>query len=148
MATIRRAIEGDEALWLSAVAAIISADERDGRIASRTDLAAALADSRCYLFRALSGESPVGLLSAYAFPDVEAGGKIAYLYDIEVDASHRRAGTGAALTTALLECCEAEGIRLVWAGTDAKNLSARRTFESTDAELEGDRYVEYEWDLE
>ena len=38
---------------------------------------------------ALSGDTPIGLVSAYAFPDVEAGGTIAYLYDVEVVASHR-----------------------------------------------------------
>lgn len=145
---IRRAGPGDEALWAAAVAALVAADDRDGRLVSPPELADALQDSRCYLFVAAQGDRPLGLLSAYRFPDVEAGGDLVYLYDLEVDGAHRRAGIGGALVRALVEQCERDRVRRIWAGTDRGNVSARRTFESTGAELEGDGYVEYEWDLD
>ena len=144
---VLRAKVGDERLWLSAVASILSESDRDGRIATDTDVASALADPRCLLFLALSGDVPVGLLSAYTFPDAAAGGRLAYLYDIEVLESHRRAGVGTALVKALLGTCRAGGVRTIWAGTDVENQAARRTFERTGAEIEGDSYVEYEWVL-
>ena len=139
---------GDEARWQQAVAAILAEADRDHRLADRAELASALADDRCYLYLAFVGEEAVGLLSAYRFPDVAAGGSIVYLYDIEVAVAHRRAGAGASLVNALSAQCEADGVRRIWAGTEDGNHAARRTFEKTEAELEGDRYVEYEWDLE
>jgi hypothetical protein len=92
---VRRARPGDESLWARAVSAIVPAEDRDGRLASPAQLADALADSRCYLFLAFEEDSAIGLLNAYRFPDVEAGGSLVYLYDIEVAAAHRRQGAGA-----------------------------------------------------
>jgi len=145
---IRRARTGAEAVWAEAVALLVSEDDRGGRLASPEELAATLADERCYLFLALVADEAVGLLSAFRFPDPAAGGELVYLYDLEVEESHRRRGIGSGLVEALVEACEDDDVGLVWAGTDRDNVGARRTFESTGAELEGDRYVEYEWDLD
>jgi ribosomal protein S18 acetylase RimI-like enzyme len=145
---VRRATPGDERLWRSAAASILSDEQTEGTFASDIELAAALSDARCYLFLSLEGEKPVGLLSAYVFPDVVSGGKLAYLYDIEVLRSYRRGPVGTSLLSALLASCRADGVKLVWAGTDCENVAARRTFERTGAEAEGDQYVEYEWDLD
>ena len=147
MFEVRRARVGDERLWLSAVESILSEPDRDGRIATAAEVASALADPSSLLFLALSGETPVGLLSAYTFPDVAAGGRLAYLYDIEVRASHQRAGIGTALVEALVVSCRADGVKTIWAGTDVENRAARHTFERTGAALQGDSYVEYEWEL-
>jgi ribosomal protein S18 acetylase RimI-like enzyme len=146
--TVRRVGPGDEALWAQAVTGLVPSADRDGRVASTDELRGALTDPRCLLYVAREADVVLGLLSAYCFPDVEAGGHIAYLYDIEVDAARRRQGTGRALVDALIDDCRSEGVHLIWAGTEATNRAARRTFEASDAELEGDAYVEYEWDLE
>ena len=146
---IRRAQPGDENLWLGAVAALTASDEqRDRSRVSRDDVAAALADTRCYLYVALSSSDPVGLLSAYRFPDVERGGQIVYLYDIEVRVDRRRTGAGRQLVAALLDQCRRDRVRWIWAGTDRDNAAARRTFEASGATLEGGAYVEYAWDLD
>jgi ribosomal protein S18 acetylase RimI-like enzyme len=79
---------------------------------------------------------------------VEAGGSLVYLYDIEVAAAHRRRGAGRALVQALVKSCSADGVKRIWAGTEIGNAPARRTFEATDAALEGESYAEYEWELE
>jgi ribosomal protein S18 acetylase RimI-like enzyme len=68
---------------------------------------------------------------------VEAGGSLVYLYDIEVAAAHRREGAGRALVQALVKICSADGVKRIWAGTEIENAAARRTFEATDAELDG-----------
>ena len=44
--------------------------------------------------------------------------------------------------------CRADGVRCIWAGTKIDNVPARRTFEATGAELEGEAYAEYEWELD
>lgn len=145
---VRRACPGDESLWIDAVVALVPEDDREGEILSAEEAAGALRDDRCYLYLALIDDRPVGLLSAYRLPNVEAGGQFAYLYDIEVDKAVRRQGIGSAMVDALLASCRNDRIELVWAGTQVENTAARRTFQSTGAELEGDSYAEYEWSLE
>lgn len=139
---------GDEKLWATAVARLISEDDRDRQLVSPVDLTDAFADSRCYLFVALIDSEPIGLLSAYRFPDVEAGGSLVYLYDIQVAHEYRRSGVGAALVRELVSRCREDGVRRIWAGTDLNNIPARRMFEATGADLEGETYAEYEWNLE
>jgi GNAT superfamily N-acetyltransferase len=145
---VRRLKSGDERLWSDAVVAVISEEDRDGKLASERELSRGLADLRCYFFVAMENSDPIGLLSAYRFPNVVAGGELVYLYDIEVRVEHRCKGAGSALVRSLVACCESEGVRLIWAGTDISNMAARRTFEVTGAELIGESYAEYEWDLE
>ena len=145
---VRRALPGDERVWRTATSSILSDEQTAGIFASDAELAAALADPHCYLFLALAGETPVGLSSAYALPDVASGGRFVYLYDIEVLPSFQRRGVGASLVAALLACCRADGVKLVWAGTNVENEPARRTFERTGAETEGEPFVEYEWELD
>lgn len=145
---IRRVRPGDERVWLGAVVAILDEEDRDGTLATEAEVARALMDSCCILLLAFAGTEPVGLLSAYVFPDVAGGGRLAYLYDIEVLESHQRAGAGAGLIRALESACGEQSVKLIWAGTEADNIAARRTFERTGAELEGDSYAEYEWNLD
>lgn len=144
---IHRVKSGSEALWRKAVHTLVAEEDRCGKLASISDLIHAFSDSRCYFFLASLDSNPVGLLSAYRFPDVEAGGYLVYLYDIEVDKAHRRQGTGAALVRALVEQCRADGVQRIWAGTSLDNVAARRTFETTGAALEGETYAEYEWEI-
>lgn len=144
---ISRLKSGEASVWLKAVARIIFDEHRDGRLASEDETARSLADPRCYLLVALRETDTIGLLSAYRFPDVVAGGELVYLYDIEVLAEERRGGVGAELIRSLVECCRTENVKLIWAGTDVDNAAARRTFEMTGGELEGESYAEYEWDL-
>lgn len=147
MVEVRKLRRGDERLWISAVGSILAESDRTDSAASATAVASALDDPRCLLFVALTGETPIGLLSAYTFLDVVRGGRLAYLYDIQVLESRRRTGVGTALVKHLLASCSAAGVKKVWAGTDVSNVAARSTFEHTGAEVEGDSYVEYEWQV-
>ena len=146
--SVRRVTTGDAALWQAAVRAVVPPEDREHRLATLDDLASAVSDETCYLYVATIAKLPVGIVTGYRFPDVECGGHIVYLYDIVVANTHRRQGIGVQLVNKLVEDCETDGVRLIWAGTDVANNAARRTFESTEAELEGESYVEYEWDLE
>ena len=148
MTEIVRATSADLQRWRVATRSILSEEQTAGAAASDAELAAALSDPRCMLLLAVSDGAPVGLLSAYVFPDVVSGGSLAYLYDIDVVEAQRRSGVGTSLVNALLALCREDGVKLVWAGTDAENRPARRTFERTGGELEGDRYVEYEWEID
>jgi GNAT superfamily N-acetyltransferase len=144
---IRRVTAGEERLWRKAVANTLALEGQQSPAATAAELAEGLADPRCYLFIAESSAGPVGLLSAYRFPDVTTGGYLVYLYDIAVNDKHRGKGVATRLIQALIACCEADGVRLVWAGTEATNTAARRAFEATGAVQEGSAYIEYEWAL-
>ena len=133
---------------MEAVTSLVSDEDRDNRLISRPELNRALSDTRCYLYLAFLEAQTVGLLSAYRFPDLAAGGQLVYLYDIEVAVSQRRKGVGAALIETLATACRDDAVRLIWAGTERENSAACNTFETTGAALEGDAYVEYEWVLE
>lgn len=146
--TIRRVGKGDEKTWLTAVQQLISVEDREGELISEAELSKALNDSRCYLYLAFMDSSIAGLANAYRLPNVEAGGEMVYLYDIEVAQSFRKKGIGSALIKQLITDCQEDDVDFIWAGTERKNLAARKTFEATGANLEGDAYVEYEWDLE
>jgi GNAT superfamily N-acetyltransferase len=147
-AATHRKAPGDELRWREAVSKVISSDERDGQLISGAEAVVAIDDDRCYLLISEIGDAPIGILTAYRFPDLEAGGApLVYLYNVEVLQSYRGRGVGKSLLNQLIELCDADGVKLVWSGTEATNKSARLAFESTDAELEGDSYVEYEWDL-
>ena len=146
--SVRRLRGGEGATWRQAVAAVISPADRDNELISEADADNALQDERCYMLVAEVESSPAGLLSAYRFPDLEAGGQIAYLYDIEVLADYRNTGIGYQLLQALLALCDRDEVDLLWAGTEASNLSARALFEKTGATLEGDSYTEYEWEMD
>ena len=145
---IRRLTFGDGALWRRAVEELVPASDRSGELLSIEQAEASLADDGCYLLVATRGEELAGVLSAFRFPDVECGGARAYLYNIEVRPSHRRRGIGAALVSHLISLCDADGVDLIWAGTEVANIAARRTFEATGGALEGESYAEYEWDRE
>lgn len=145
---VRRLDPGDGLVWRDAVASLVPNEDRDGELLSLEEAEASLADRRCYLLIASEESQTVGLLSAFRFPDVECGGCLVYLYDIEVASSRRRQGIGNALVSNLIALCDEDEVDLIWAGTDTSNTAARRTFESTGAKLEGTSYAEYEWDLE
>ncbi len=144
---IKRVSSKDASRWQEAVSSLVPRAYRGNRLASRDEIGLAANDSRCYIYIALAGDAPAGLLSAYRFPDVEAGGQIVYLYNIEIDPDHRRRGVGTRLINELKKDCLSDGVRLIWAGTERKNVAARKTFETTGGVPAGDSYVEYEWDL-
>lgn len=92
---VRRLSHGDEQVWVDAVGQVISPDERDGQLISAGEAIKAIADDRCYLVIAQIEGETIGILTAYRFPDLEAGGApLVYLYDAEVQNSHRRSGVG------------------------------------------------------
>ena len=68
---IRRLELGDEKTWREAVEAIISTEDRENRLISLSNSRNALGDDRCYLVLAYSNSAPIGLLTAYRFPDTE-----------------------------------------------------------------------------
>lgn len=148
MTNTTRLKPGDGTLWCKAVELIIASEDRDHELISEAEAERALQDDRCYMLICQHNGQIQGLLSAYRFPDLEAGGLLVYLYDIEVAADQRRAGIGSQLIRLLRQMCDRDDVDLIWAGTEHSNTPARGLFGRTGAALAGDGYCEYEWLLE
>lgn len=148
MTKVNRLSTGEGSKWRDAVGLLVPESDREGELLTVEHAEQSLADTRCYLLIAENEEEILGVLSGFRFPDVERGGTIVYLYDIEVSKNHRRQGIGKLLIQKLLTLCKADKVDLVWAGTEANNYAARATFESMGALLDSDSYTEYEWELE
>jgi ribosomal protein S18 acetylase RimI-like enzyme len=144
---IRRLQGDDYALLASAVRSLIPEGERGGGVASDAHLRRALEDPACYFIVCLVDSTPVGYLSAYGFPAVDADCPRVYLYDITVEESHRRRGIGSRLIAELKRHCEADGADHIWVGTALENEAAQRTFEGTGARKVSETYIEYIYPL-
>ena len=91
--------------WRTAVDALVPPEDRSDELISVAEAEYSLADARCYLLVAEVEEEVKGLLSAFRLPDVEAGGTLVYLYDIEVAVQSRQQGIGKQMVEHLIELC-------------------------------------------
>jgi len=144
---IRRLQSGDCALLASAIQLLIPEDERRGGVAGNLHLRRALENPACYFIICIINSIPVGYLSAYSFPAVDADCSQVYLYDILVEEKHRRQGIGSRMIEELKRHCEADGADHIWLGTSLGNEAAQRTFEGTGALKVSETYVEYVYPL-
>jgi aminoglycoside 3-N-acetyltransferase I len=144
---IRRLQSDDWALLASAIQLLIPENERNGGAASDTHLRRALENPACYFIVCLIDSIPVGYLSAYGFPAVDADCSQIYLYDIIVEERHRRKGIGSRMIGELKKHCEADRADHIWLGTSLENDAAQRTFEGTGAQKVSETYIEYVYPL-
>ncbi len=105
-----------------------------------------LEDARSIVLAARHNDTSIGYLVAYCFPSL-GGQQLAYLYDIEVNASFRRQGTARLLVQRLLEICRQRGVASIWVGSSLTNLAACELWRTTGAQRGGDQYVEFTYDL-
>ena len=110
---IRRLAPGEEDFWIKAVAAILTEEVHEGSFASESEITQSLADFRCCLLIDEESSQNIGLLNAYRFPDVAAGGELVYQYDIEAQSSHRGKGISAAMIRSLIEHCRKKGVKRI-----------------------------------
>lgn len=106
-----------------------------------------LSDDRTYLFAVTSDENIIGYALAYRFPSLYASNYLAYLYDIEVLASHRRKGAGRILMETLLTNLKADGVTELWLGTATNNVEGQALFGSTGGIKSGETFNDFTYDL-
>ena len=111
--------------------------------AHKGHLAHALGMPSCYVFLATDVDAPVGYVSAYRFPRLDANGDQVYLFDIEVASDARQRGVGRRLLEALLANCWADGVTWAWAGTARENIPAQKLFAAAGGQPAGETYIEY-----
>lgn len=109
-------------------------------------LAEMLTDPRTIFLGAQVQGAPAGYLVAYTFPSL-GGERLAYLYNIEVAHSYRRRGVARAMVHELMSVCRDAGVGSVWVGSSLTNHAACALWRATGAQQDGDRYVEFTFEL-
>jgi aminoglycoside 3-N-acetyltransferase I len=127
--TIRRLGPGDE--------------EVVRKLAERSPQTALLADERTIFLAAFVGSEPVGFVFGYDLPRRHGKPSILFVYELEVDAAHRRRGIGTRLMTELRDLARARGIEESFVLTEPDNTAANELY----ASLGGVRQDTVQWDL-
>ncbi|MBA3707028.1 MAG: GNAT family N-acetyltransferase [Bacteroidetes bacterium] len=106
-----------------------------------------LIDNRTYLFAAFFNEDVIGYALAYKFPSLYSTNYLAYLYDIEVAASHRRKGVGRLLIGAILGNLKGDNVSEVFLGTATDNLEGQALFSATGGVKSGETFNDFTYEL-
>jgi len=100
------------------------------RLATRQPRTALLQDPRTIFLVAFDGETPIGFVLAYELPRRHGVEVTLCVYEIEVDAGHRRRGIGARLLRELEGIARQRGVAEGFVLTDEENTPAMRLYES------------------
>lgn len=92
-----------------------------------------LSDPDNVLLVAEAGGQPAGFLVAYVLDRVDRDRPMVCLYEIEVAASRRRQGVGAALVAALKALCRGRAVMKIWVIASRSNTAAMRLYEAAGA---------------
>ena len=140
---IRRLKLGDEALAISAIHALKSAEERDGQDASQHHMQTLLERDEDHLIIARDGDRPIGFLLAYGLPRVDRDKNMTCLYEITVESTYRRRGIGSEMVRFLKDACADDNVMEIWLITAEDDAPARALYESTGGMQQPERNVEY-----
>ena len=144
---IRRLQPGDEQLALQVVLDVKPEEERNGREPTIGHLHRMLSQDSNYVIAAIIDGAPVGYLTGYRMPALECNASMAYLFEIEVLAAHRRRGIGKRMIERFKMVCLESDVTDIWVGTDNPNVAAKRLYESTGAVMVETDLCEYVYDL-
>ena len=125
----------------------IDPSDRKGTIPDLGHLETLLKDDKTYLLAAMEGKEVFGYDLAYRFPSLYESGYLAYLYDIEVKALHRRKGIGKALVQTMLELLKRDKVKEVWLGTGVDNPEGQGLFSATGALKSEETFNDYTYYL-
>jgi ribosomal protein S18 acetylase RimI-like enzyme len=122
----------------------------EGRVAAASHLFDAPADEIAtrrflsedghHLLVAYVGDYPAGFVSGVEMTHPDKGTEM-FLYELAVDETHRRAGLGGALVSALGEVARNRGCYGMWVLTDYDNIAALATYEGAGGSREGDQVM-------
>ncbi len=104
-----------------------------------------LADPMHHLLIAVHDGRPVGFVSGVELTHPDKGTEM-FLYELAVDESHRRRGTGTALAVALRELARERGCYDMWVLTDEDNEAALSTYRKSGS-TESSTHVMLTWPL-
>jgi aminoglycoside 3-N-acetyltransferase I len=114
------------------------------RLATRTPRTALLADPRTIFLVAFSEDTPVGFVLAYDLPRRHGLESTLLIYEVEVEAAHRRRGIARRLFDELERIARERGIDESFVLTDPDNDAANALYRAAG----GRRSDVVEWDFE
>ena len=97
-----------------------------------------LEDPRHHLLIAYDGDEPAGFLSAIELLHPDKPRPEMFIYELGVDANHRRRGAGTSLVRRITDICEERGCREMFVLTDDDNAAALATYRKGGAGREPD----------
>lgn len=121
--------------------------ESDNDKPSNSHIQKLLSNETTYLLAAILNGEVIGYTLAYTFPSLYTTGTLAYLYDIEVLAIHRRKGAGRLLIETLLSYLKTDGVYELWLGTAIDNVEGQALFTSTGGIKDKKAFNEYIYEL-
>lgn len=113
------------------------------RLAEREPRTALLADPATVFAAAFADGEPIGFAFGYVLPRRHGDASIFFVYEIEVDAAHRRRGTGRELMRTLAREARARGAHEGFVLTEPGNDAANALY----ASLDGERTNVAMWDF-
>jgi aminoglycoside 3-N-acetyltransferase I len=99
-------------------------------LAEREPQTALLGDERTIFLAAFQGDDPVGLVFGYELPRRQGDPSILFVYELEVDAAHRRQGIATRLMDELARIANSRGIAEGFVLTEPDNGPANTFYES------------------
>ncbi len=114
-------------------AAFEDAPSYEGAPAPDAYVADLLARDHIHVLVALSGETVIGGLTAYELPKFEQDRTEVYIYDLAVDAAHRRQGVATALIRQLQAIAKRRGAYVIFVQADHGDDPAIALYESLGA---------------
>jgi aminoglycoside 3-N-acetyltransferase I len=99
-------------------------------------LAKLLTGKAFHVIVALNGKTVIGGLTAYELPMYYKEVKEMFLYEIAVHKDFRKQGIGAALVNKLKDICREKGIKIMFVGTETRNLPAKQLYLATGGAME------------
>jgi aminoglycoside 3-N-acetyltransferase I len=111
-------------------------------LAEREPQVGLLEDEATIFLAAFQGERPVGFVFGYELPRRHGAPSILFIYELEVEAAHRRQGVATLLMSELERIARARGIAEGFVLTEPDNAAANTLYES----LGGERSDAVMWD--
>ena len=94
---------------------------------------------------AFEGETVIGGLAAYELTQYKLETRDMYLYEMAVDAAHRRRGVASELIERLKTLCAEKGIEQMFVGAQAANTPAVRLYQATGGV--GAEVIEFDYEI-
>lgn len=126
--TIQRLKKEDIALALALIEVWTVDDDQKEKRENKPLIENMLSDKNFHVLVAISGGNIIGGLTAYTLEMLYGQGNKLFLYEVEVEKTHRRKGVGSMLIKALKELGSALHIKSIFLCTDIDNTAAQKLY--------------------
>lgn len=131
-------LESGEVHFAKALILLFGFDDENQALPPDEYVAKMLARCDFHVIVALENKRLIGGLTAYEMTMFKRETTEMFLYEIEVEKSHRQKGVGKALIEFLKQICDEKGIVEMFVGTEKDNSAARSLYAATGGKADED----------